>query len=226
MGKASAVVHAHPGLKHQVIYGEALVKGLRRHGIQAEVVRNANAEADIHVMMGPWFAFKQWRYHPRALYLDRAYWGDPKCVSVHWLRHGEKVFTHLGRHRHHPDTKPYKSGDRVIVLADYDTTPDYDGPATVRQHPARHKEAETLKHALERHDVAIGGRTTALVDAALMGLKVITDDMHSPVWPISGQVNYVARALWLEDLAWHNWSLDEIENGAYIDALGGFDDAR
>jgi len=227
MGKASAIVHAHPGLKHQVKYGGALVKGLKRHGIRATVSGSPATEADIHVMMGPWFAYRQWRHHPMSLYLDRAYWGDPYCASVHWLKDGEKVFTRHNKHRMHPNTKPYKTGHRKIYLLDYDEKRGHQATdGDVRYHPAQSTPQRTLEEDLKTHDIAIGRRTTALVDAACMGLKVITDDPYSPVWPISEQVNYVAREIWLDNLAWHNWSLDEIENGDYIDALGGFDNAR
>ena len=219
MGERSTIIHINPCLDHQVRYGEALKKGFSRHGIKSEVSNKANTPGDIHVVMGPWFALNHWR-HSKTLYLDRAYWGDPKCVSVHWLEGGEKVFTNNPSYRKHPDTKPYKSGDRTIYLADYDDKAgSIKGYSSVRYHPARDIPKRSLAKDIQTHDVAVGRRTTALVDAAIAGLKVKTADVHSPIYPISGKVSYVLRDQWLINLAWHNWSLLEIENGEMWNAL-------
>ena len=217
MGEKRTVIHVNQHLAHQVKIGEAIKAGFLLHGIKAEISHNPNAKADRHVVLGPWFALKQWRNHPHVLYIDRAYWCDPKCISVHWLKNGEKAFTRNHNHRLHPQTMPYKHGDRVLILCDYKYRPP--GHGTVRLHPAEHKQSRSLKHDLDRHDIAIGRRTTALIDAAIHGLKVITEDPHSPAYAVSGSVSYIKRDEWLNNLAWHNWSLLEIENGDMWNAL-------
>lgn len=225
MGKTSAVIHCNPVMRHQVELAEVLHDGLARHDIAAAITSDKMREADVHVVMGPHYALKPWRDHPRVLYVDRAYWGDPVCVSIHWLKDGEKHYTRRGHYRQHPQTKPYKRGERVLVLEDFNVLPEYEGPATVRPHPARRDPGRPLREDLDCHDIAVGCRTTALVDAAIHGLKVITADPYSPVWPITGSVNIVEREIWLQDLAWHNWSRTEIKNGEPFHAIGTDNDA-
>jgi hypothetical protein len=165
--------------------------------------------ADTHIVMGPWFALDKWRRAPNVLYIDRAYWGDPDAVSVHWLKHGEKVYGVKQGGRDCPAVEPYRQSQKRIFLCDYGCEPegDYQG---VRYHPADGGEG-TLQDALEGYGIAIGRRTTALLDAAMMGLQVITNDRHSPVWPISGRLG--GREQLLRRLAWHNWTIDEIRQG-------------
>lgn len=212
MGARSTVIHINRHLGHQVKHGQVLQAGFRRHGIRAEVSFHADTPADVHVVSGPHFAYPRWR-HATTLMLDRAYWGDPECVSLHWLEDGEKVFLRDMPKRAHPRLKPLKAGDRSIYLCDYRERPDrvYD---TVRLHPAEEVPAESLEDALKAHQVAVGRRSTALVTAAIDGLRVEVLDQRSPAY-MPG-----TRKKWINDLAWHNWSLDEIASGAFIDGIG------
>lgn len=203
----SVAVHTNTGLAHQVAIARALVAGFRVHGIAA-VIADQYAGADLHVCLGPWYALKQWRF-ANTLYIDRAYWGDPECISVHWLENGEKVRSLNDVPRAHPELRPYRYGERSIFLCDYNQQPVglYDA---VRYHPANGQSGNLIE-ALDGYGVAIGGRTTALVDAAIHGLKVVAVDEHSPAWPISGRRE--GREQWINNLAWHNWSLNEIARG-------------
>ena len=207
MGKT--VIHANGSLKHQVVYAKALAEGMG-----GEVSFSPYTEADIHVVIGPWFALKPWRY-AKTLYVDRAYWGDPDCVSIHWLKDGEKVRTKGRPYREHPKLHPMKPGSKTIYLCDYGGWPtgNFD---SVRYHPAQRKPTTTLQYDLDAHQVAIGKRTTALVDAAIQGLRVETDDPHSPVYGITD------REQWARDLAWHNWSIDEIRSGEFLNGIGHY----
>ena len=207
MGTGSAVIHANGGLKHQVRVAKALQKGTGW-----DISCYPDTQADLHVVIGPWFALDQWR-DANTLYLDRAYWGDPNCVSVHWLKGGEKVRTRNRAFREHPPLKPMKTGDRRVYLCDYGGKPEglYH---SVRWHPAQRKPKTTLQQDLDAHDIAIGCRTTALVDAAIQGLGVETSDPHSPVYGL------VDREQWIRDLAWHNWHTDELASGAFLDGIG------
>lgn len=322
----TVAVHTNTGLAHQVRNARALVAGFRAHGIAA-VIADRDAPADLHVVLGPWYALDKWR-HANTLYIDRAYWGDPHNVSIHWLKNGEKHFTtcdldglpHVTveqlRHeknnlqlwkygetatadmpamscqehetisgqntndpraknksklpircscvpqkgenkegamcslcgtcrtnapyglqqaegsglavpslslsgtrgrlettlrtpRGTPEVLPYRDSQKRIYLCDYGQQPEGDYSA-VRYHPADGGQG-SLADALEGFGVALGLRTTALLDAAIQGLTVITKDKHSPVWPISGRRG--GREQLLNWLAWHNWSKDEISRG-------------
>jgi hypothetical protein len=207
MGKCRTVIHANGQLAHQVRIAAAL-----HSGTGWEVSFRPDTEADCHVVLGPWFALDRWRY-AKTLYVDRAYWGDPYCVSIHWLAGGEKVRLKGMPYRDHPELHPMKTGNRRVYLCDYKAEPEgqYD---TVRYHPVDRPATQSLQEILNTHDIAIGRRTTALVDAAIAGLRVETSDPHSPVYGL------VDRAQWIIDLAWHNWSLDEIARGVFLDAIG------
>lgn len=135
--------------------------------------------------------------------VDRCYYrGDPDHVSVGWMnaRGGRDFFAGEGRPR--PVPEPTRAGNRSIFLADFH------GPVepadTVRRHPADELPAESLEMALQRHDVAIGYRTTALVAAALKGLRIdCRSDEH-----------IVAQPDWLDLLPYADWHGREIETGA------------
>ena len=212
MGKASTVIHCNRGLAHQVDWAKALRAGFAVHGVKAEISYQADTPADVHVVLGPWFALKEWRF-ANTLMLDRAYWGDPECASLHWMKEGEKVYLRDMPHRDHPKLKKEKTGDRRLYLCDYKQAPEgeYD---TVRYHPSEKSGQCSLAEALHAHDIAIGKRSTALVDAVIHGLRVETSDPHSPVYGLT------SRRQWIRDLAWHNWSRDEIASGEFLDGIG------
>lgn len=217
------VIHCNGGLKHQVVWAAALQDGFRKHGIEVEVSLSPDTEADTHIVLGPWFALRQWR-DADTLYLDRAYWGDPDRCSLHWLADGEKHFTRGNPHRHHPAVQAWKHGRRAIVLCDYGMTGEAEAlrarphfeRVTIRRHPTE-AQSRPLADDLADHDIAIGRRSTALIDAAIAGLAVITPDPASPVAPVSGitvrDISRPDREQWLRDLAWHNWHISEITRG-------------
>ena len=212
MGNQSTVIHCNPGLVHQVDLARCLRKGFAAHGVKSRVSENPNTPADLHVVLGPWFALEQWRF-ANTLCIDRAFWGDPDCVSIHWLKGGEKVFLKDMPRRKHPRLRPMKNGMRRIYLCDYRMGPEGEYDA-VRYHPAERKEQRPLTDDLKAHDIAIGRRSTALVDAAIHGLRVECNDPHSPAYGITD------RKQWITDLAWHNWSKAEISSGVFLDAIG------
>jgi len=209
MGYAVAL-HTNTSLAHQVAYARAWHRGLDRHGILSVLTDSPDTLADIHVIFGPWFALEKWRYAPSVLYIDRGYWGDPDYVSIHWLKQGEKVYGACTDYRAHPAVLPYRNSQKRIYLCDYGQEPEGDYHA-VRRHPASDDAQRPLLDDLDGYGIALGRRTTALIDASIAGLQVITSDRHSPVWPISGRCG--GREQLLTRLAWHNWSLTEIERG-------------
>lgn len=217
MGESCAI-HVNPSQPHQRQYGQYLKAGLERHGYTVNLTSDISAEAVMHCILGPWYALDRWRHHERVLYIDRAYWNDPLAVSIHWLRDGEKVRPHHTAPRDYPQFRPYKEGSKAIYLCDYGELPPQDWTGAVRRHPGGRPKI-TLEEALEGYHIAAGRRTTALVTAAIEGLTIDTDDLYSPVWPIRGGGD---RAQWLNDLAWHNWSQDEIASGEFLDGIGDY----
>jgi hypothetical protein len=129
------------------------------------------------------------------------------------LKDGEKIRLRDMPARKHPRLKKPKEGNRTIYLCDFRQKPEgeYD---SVRYHPAEVKNQGSLLDALDAHDIAIGKRSTALVDAAIHGLRVVTSDPHSPVYGLTN------RRQWVRDLAWHNWSRAEIISGEFLDGIG------
>lgn len=201
----SITIHANPALSHQVRIAEALALGFCRLGLPVRVSDDPAGAAELHIVLGPWFALKQWRYD-NTFYIDRAYWGDPDRISCHWLKDGEKRRDAYKEIRRHPEIDPHKHGTRAIYLCDYGEKP-RGAYHSVRYHPAERKPEQSLAEDLAQHQIAIGRRTTALVDACFKGLSVVTDDPHSPVYDVTD------RTEWARGLAWHNWSLDEIARG-------------
>lgn len=226
MGKNIAI-HCNGSLKHQVEAARCLKAGFIRHGIVPSIVTVPMCNADIHVCMGPWFALKQ-NIGNRVLYLDRAFWGDPTSVSLQWLNvDGSKAYQwgQTGR-RPHPELKPQRETlTSAVVLCDYNDSGERDRllaiphfeSVAVRRHPSNQAQAQTLKQCLGSHDVAIGRHSTAMVQAAIDGLAVVSRIHGGAVSPIAGRcMNDIAhrdRVRWINDLAFHNWGLDEIESG-------------
>ena len=147
------------------------------------ITDDINLSADIHIVSGPHYAKQRWIGHPRVLLLDRAYlpehqvkskWVSEDWVSLGWMtENGGRIFkSGIGRPPVIP--KDRRTGSGTIFLADYA------GPVeqadTVRLHPSRESNPESLLDALSRHSRAIGYSTTALVTAYLEGLEVISRD--------------------------------------------------
>lgn len=206
-----AVIHVNPAIDWQRKYADALAHGLDERSVKPVITHKKTLRGDITIILGPHWCLDDHRHH-RCLYIDRAYWGDPDAVSVHWIEGGEKVFDWSGKEgRWCPELQPMKWGSRTVALWDYGR-PIYHPGATPRPHPSGMPQAESLESVLSRHEIAVGGRSTALVDAAIAGLRVITDDRYSPVFPISFKAD-PDREHWIRSLSWHNWSLIEIEQG-------------
>jgi hypothetical protein len=240
MGKAIAI-HTNPSLGHQVDFAHALVAGFKVHGHHPFITNERTARgADLHVVLGPHYALSENR-NRNTIMLDRAFWGDDKQhVSLAWLDDaGERMFKRTDTENMRPGAQcpvlaPRKTKFRkAVILADYgrDITADVAEAGRyyeveTRLHPAERGAAEPLQAVLDRSDVAIGYRGTALVQAATSGLACIALDAGSPVLPIASRsVRDLAyypsdmRVKWLAGLSWLNWSKTDIENGKAVDFL-------
>ena len=217
-------IHINPGIENQVNYGTALAAGFKAHGIKYNLTANIEAKADMHCIIGPWYAFKHYWNHESIIYLDRACWDHPNRTLINWMYKGEKVWEWGQRlkARYHPEIKPWKQGNNLVVLCDYGddgvqqanlARPHFN--VSIRRHPSN-AEQESLASCLTKNEVAIGKRSTALVDAAIHGLSVITYDHLSPAFPVAGRLRDIRcpdRLAWLRDLSWHNWTINEIQSG-------------
>ncbi len=123
------------------------------------------------------------------------------CVSLGWMREDGGRRFKAGSGHSSPTRAPARNTGGSIFLADYDGP--IESADTIRLHPAKQAPAETLEEALGRHSIAIGYQTTALVTAALMGLKVYCKDKR----------NIMSEPNWLELLPYADWSYKEIESG-------------
>lgn len=208
-------VHVAPQIAWQARYAKAFKQGLECHGYAVRVTGDVSCPGDVHVLLGPHYAYRRWR-HDVSILVDRAYWGDPDRVSIHWLVNGEKHYGYCLDPRAIPECQPWRDSQKTIYLCDYGAPPRVKTDA-VRWHPSE-RPGGTLAEALAGHGVAYGHRTTALVDACISGLVVYSSDPHSPVARMSGRRS--GRERWLTALAWHNWHIDEISTGEFLNGIG------
>ena len=217
------VIHFNPRLQHQVDHAEAF------KACGFGVTSSPTDEADIHVISGPWFAYSQWRNHPRCLMIDRGWWGDPNYVSIGWLQtDGSRKFASGDKPRPVPVYEPWKTRDySCLILADYgqDIADLYYaachrfGCVRVRKHPADETQpVAPLSSALRLHDVAICTSGSAGFEAIMQGLPTICLDPHNPIAPvcsasIDAPLYKGERDEWLHGMSYKQWSLAEIASG-------------
>jgi hypothetical protein len=158
------------------------------------------------------------------VWLDRAFWGDPDYASVGWSTVDGRAFPVPAGIRAHPELKPWRIGREAIVLADYLDSGEqlaamvrpHVSSVRIRRHPVEGG-AGTLQDALHGAQIAVGHRTTALIEAALTGLSVVCLDAYNPVGPIASRcirdIRRPDRREWAQQLAWGNWCHAEIESG-------------
>lgn len=224
MGEGRTVIHCNPSLAHQVKHAEAFAAGFQRHGIACEISSRPDREADMHVVLGPHYALDYWRRHPRCLWLDRAYWGDPDYATVGWSQGTTRKFAQGDGARNHPALQPWRDGRNCIVLSDYRddgqrmaamARPHVDR-VEIRRHPVEGG-AGTLSDALRGFQIAIGHRTTALIEAAISGLTIVCTDPDNPVRDVASSsirdLRQPDRSAWIGKLSWHQWNHDEIASG-------------
>lgn len=213
------LIHYNPHLPHQRDHERAF------RSIGFASTHSPKAEADVHVVSGPHYAMKHWLGHPRTLMIDRAWWGDPDCVSIGWLNaDGTRTFATGDEPRPHPATRPWKTRQQsAVVLADYgQEIGDIVRQARsrfhyvrVRRHPAEEPSNISLTSTLALCDVAIGTSGTSLFEAVVMGVPSICLDPKNPVAPmcassLDAPLVYADRAQWLHDMSYRQFNLNEI----------------
>jgi len=218
------LMHFNPHLDHQVKHAEAF----KAAGIQT--TPSPEGEADVHIVSGPYFALERWRDHPRVIWLNRAFYGDPEYVSIGWLEpDGNRTFACGDESREKPELLPWKTREcSALILADFEQNVDqlaFDvrhrfGYARVRRHPAEgglksgELPAVSLESQLMLHDVCIGHSSTALFEAVVLGVPVICTDPYNVVAEVSAhgvtdELVRCDRQDWLHRVSWMQWNHDE-----------------
>ena len=227
------VIHYNPYISHQVDFAKAF----SNCGFKATTCRFE--QADIHVIYGPHYCLHTWQYHPRVLYIDRAWWGHDQTkpgdgfASIGWLQpDGTRKFASGTADRPKPAMHSWKKqwtmGEiRCMVLADYGQ----DVSETVRKaserfpsvrtrvHPADSTDVRvvTLEMDVQFADVVIGHSGTGIFEALKFGTPVICTDTDNPCMPVCSSMDEPLyrgdREAWLHDMSYKQWSLDEIASG-------------
>lgn len=218
------MIHYNPRLQHQFDHAQAFLAS----GFTA--TPKVTGAADVHVISGPWFAYNEWKDHPRTLMIDRAWWGDPDCVSIGWLQpDGTRKFASGDKPRPKPEMRGWKDQERsCLILADYNQdvsdvvfeAKKRFGFVEVREHPANTKRVQpALKAAIVLRDVVICHSGTAGFEAIRLGKPVICSDPQNEIRPVSAgaltdELYRGDRSAWLHEMSYKQWSLAEIASGA------------
>lgn len=194
-------IHTNPNQPHQIEQAEHFRQGFIKHNLKSIVTASITQQADIHIVLGSNYAKHHWLNHDRVVLLDRCYFGDTRNhISIGWMnKKGGRNFT-IGEGR----KKLYirdPIGDQSIFLADYNGV--IEQADIIRLHPANKQYNTTLSEDLRQCNSAIGYNSTALVKAALQGLKITC----------KGEQNILNQKNWLELLPYANWNYNEILSG-------------
>lgn len=207
--------HTATSQSHQLEHFQWFRDGFKQLGINLRIL-DIYGDADYHIISGPNFAYQEWLGKPNVLMIDRALWHPEKSgkwqsmdwISIGWLQpDGTRIFA-KGDGRSGPEVATRKIGNGTIYLKDYNDHREEEAD-TVRYHPAERNSTETLDQALDKHGIAIGYKTSALVTAALRGLKVICKDKR----------NIMSDPNWLEILPYTDWHYSEIQSGEALKCL-------
>jgi len=219
MGAAmQGLIHYNIALAHQVDHAQAFLS------CGFDAVPSPLGDADVHVISGPHYAKRYWLNHPRVLEIDRAWWGDPDCISIGWRQpDGTRKFASGDAPRNKPEMQPWTQGeDSCLILADYgQDTADIEQQARqrfsavqTRPHPADKRSETTLEAAIRAHDVVIGTTGTAIFKAIQMGVPTICLDEKNECWPACSSMDTPLyrgdRTQWLHEMSYKQFNLAEI----------------
>lgn len=229
----SVVIHTNLNLPNQVNCANWLKSGFDAQGVTCHVTGDKHAEADVHVVQGPWYCYNDWLGQDNVLWLNRCHYGCPDTVvTLGWLRSdGSRDFRNQGMAFAKgalPELKPKKERQsRAVVFGDYGRDPsdliewargECDA-VFFRPHPQDKRSTKLLAPdwdmatTLEHCDIAAGHSTTALIEAELAGLHTYSTDPNHPVQ------NITDREQWLIDLSWTQWSAEEMKRGDFWEHL-------
>lgn len=251
---------ANPGAPHQVAHQEALLDGLRTHGVNA-VKASGGRIRSRYVACWGWYKGRRLRAAGHdVLVMERGYLGDRfKWTSLAW--NGLNGHGDFGRQPtddsrfadNFAPMKPWKDGgDYVLILgqvpgdaslkgqdmhpwyrkAAKDAALHYGLPVRFRPHPLAARRGGnksvpgamnstgTLEEALDGAAVAITYNSNSGVDAVLHGVPTVAMDQGAMAWDVTshriGDMCKPLRDRWAANLAWKQWSMDEIRDGTAL----------
>jgi hypothetical protein len=191
-------------------------QGLLSLGLNVKVTADKRASGDIHIIQGPWYAYREWFGKKNVLMLDRCFYGrTQEWCTVGWLRpDASRDFMTQGKNgdrwgRHSAELgiqlEPLARGSIDVLFGDhaidatkyrqiFDELRTRGGDAAYRPHPSAPEWPDCpVREASERLDTvlldtrtAIGFHTSTLVTAALQGVPVVCFDYRNPVYEIAG----------------------------------------
>lgn len=146
------------------------------------------------------------------LLVDRACWGDPDCVRLGWNGRGADADYMIpidSPSRWIPEVKQHTPGERIILCGDYGHVPLHPDATHFKPHPASPAESHGLPlvDSFEDCKYAICGASTVAVELRLLGIPVVITDARN------------MAHLPLSQIAWTQWSWDEIAAGQPIGHL-------
>ena len=239
-----------PNLENQRITGAWVQAGFKAAGIDCTTTHDRGADADVIVVHGPNYALETARNKDNVLWLDRCWYGDTNnWASLGWLRDGCRWWPEVdhtpGRFIGHIDdgyidyAENYVKGSEILLLDDYDETLlrtyPIDAEVLYRPHPhcvgrypgAGDRSGGNLHDALDGVGLVITAAGTSGAYAALRGIPVVCLDPRNVVYPISASdmdgyvdMSEKSRFQWACNLAWRQWTGDEISSGAFWSVLG------
>lgn len=194
-------IHTNANYEHQRKQAEYFKQGFARHNLKAEITTSINMPADVHVVLGPNYAKAKWINHNRVILLDRNYYlSCSDHVSIGWMnKEGGRDFKVGTGKKDLIIREP--NGIKSLFLADYNGV--IEKADIVRLHPANKKHKTTLYEDINNCNRATGYNTTALVEAALNGLKITC----------KGNTSILNNKNWLKLLPYANWHYNEIKSG-------------
>lgn len=234
--KMQGVMHYNATLQHQVLHAVAFAAS------GFDTTTDPSYPAHTHVISGPHYAYQQQKRHSRVLMLDRAWWGDPDCVSLGWLQHdGTRRFATGDAPRPKPELEPWKTREcTAIILVDYGQDPERieqirsDAAqrftsVKVRWHPAsvKNKHPIALDYDLRLADVAIATSGTSVFHALRLGLPSICLDPKNVCAPvcsasIDAELIRPDRSQWLHEMSYKQFNMAEIAAGTAWKLLKDF----
>lgn len=236
-------VHYNPRLKHHFGWTTALVEGIGKFGHTVIPTTDPSPNpGTINVVIGPHYCLKNHLNVPNTLFLDRCFFSDPTIhASIGWLRpDGSRNFKNEKSPPNRWDKsgmhlKLWKDGTAAVVFGDYTTDPEryrqtilevmqnYD-QVFYRPHPQQPGWSPPcpvidgpLPDVFKVARVAIGWRSSVLVDAVINGIPVVCLDSRNVVAPVASEhineIVFAARQNWAYNLAHSQWHVSEIANG-------------
>lgn len=187
--------------------------GLRRLGFEPVMTRSQQRiSAAPAVLFGTTFWQDIERSPGEWLLVDRACWGDPDYVRLGWNGRGTQADYRIPADpatRWVPEVKRHEPGEKVILCGDYGCVPTHPDATHFKPHPASPDQGHGLPlvDSFEDCKYAICGASTVAVDLILRGIPVVlTDPRNMAHMP-------------LDQIAWTQWSWDEIAAGQPIGHL-------